>query len=85
MTGEVQEQDKDSALANWECVRRTKRRGGLTGRTLEGEQVEATYVDRDGHVQHAAGMVRRKRRASRWSRAGPTVSARKPPSLAKRT
>jgi hypothetical protein len=30
-------------------------------------------------------MVRRKRRASRWSRAGPTVSARKPPSLATRT
>jgi hypothetical protein len=59
MTGEVQEQDKDSGLANWECVCRTKRRGGLTGRTLEGEQVEATFLDRDGHMQHAAGTVRR--------------------------
>jgi hypothetical protein len=28
-------------------------------RTREGQEVEATFQDRHGHVQHAAGTVRR--------------------------
>jgi hypothetical protein len=36
-----------------------RRRGQLTERTLEAEHVEATFFDRYGHLQHAAGPVRR--------------------------
>jgi hypothetical protein len=61
--GEVKEQDKDSGLVWREVVRqRTPRglgRGVLTEETLEGKQVKAAFLDRLGHVQHAAGIVRR--------------------------
>ena len=60
---EVQPQDKDSGLVWREVVRRRTprglRRGVLTEETLEGKQVEATFLDRLGRPQHAAGIVRR--------------------------
>ncbi len=60
---DVQPQDKDSGLVWREVVReRTPRglgRGVLTEETLEGKQVEATFLDKLGRVQHAAGTVRR--------------------------
>jgi hypothetical protein len=59
MTGEVQEQDKDSGLVERSWVRTTRRRGELTERTLEGEQVTARFLDRHGHSRDAAGTVRR--------------------------
>jgi hypothetical protein len=58
-TGEVRPQDKGSALVEKEWVRRTRRRGELTERTLEGEQVEATFLDQHGQLRHLAGTVRR--------------------------
>ena len=57
--GEVKEQDDRSGLVEREWVRRTKRRGELTERTLEGEQVEATFLDPQGGMHHAVGRVRR--------------------------
>ena len=59
MTGEMQPQDTDSGLVERSWVRRGKRRGELTERTLEGEHVEAAFLDRRGHLQHASGTVRR--------------------------
>jgi hypothetical protein len=57
--GDVKEQDKESGLVERIWTRRSKRRGGLTERTLEGEPVEATFLDPQGGLHHAAGMVRR--------------------------
>ena len=59
MTGEVQPQDNDSGLVERSWTRRSRRRGEFTERTLEGEHVEAAFLDRHGHLQHAAGTVRR--------------------------
>ena len=59
MTGDVKPQDKDSGLVERSWVRRSKRRGEFTERTREGEHVEATFLDRRGHMQHVAGVVRR--------------------------
>jgi len=59
MTGDVQPQDKDSGLVERSWVRTHGKRGRLTERTLEGEHVEATFLDHHGHLQHAAGPVRR--------------------------
>lgn len=59
MTGEVQPQDKDSGLVERSWVRRSKRRGELTERTLEGEPVKVEFMDPQGHVQHASGIVQR--------------------------
>ncbi len=60
--GEVQQKDKDSGLVEREIKRERTPRGKLlpgklTERTLEGQQVEATWQDRQGQVQHAAGKV----------------------------
>jgi hypothetical protein len=55
MTGDMQPQDEDSGLVQREWVRRTRRRGELTWRTL----VEATFLDERGGLHHAAGTVRR--------------------------
>ncbi len=57
--GEVQPQDRDSGLVERSWVRRGGRHGELTEHTLEGKQVEASFFDRNGHVRHAAGLVRR--------------------------
>jgi hypothetical protein len=59
MTGEMTPKDKDSGLVTRSWVRTHGKRGELTERTLEGEQVEATFLDRQGHMKHAAGPVRR--------------------------
>jgi uncharacterized protein YycO len=59
MTGEVQPQDKDSGLVERSWVRTHRKGGQLTERTREGQEVEATFQNRHGHVQHAAGTVRR--------------------------
>jgi hypothetical protein len=60
---DVQPQDKDSGLVWREVVRqRTPRglgRGVLTEKTMEGEQVEAKFFDKCGHVQHVIGEVLR--------------------------
>jgi len=57
--GEVKEQDAGSGLVERNWVRHGKRRGELTEQTLEGEHVEATFLDRHGGLHHAAGTVRR--------------------------
>jgi hypothetical protein len=57
--GAVKEQDSRSGLVERTWVRRGKRRVELTERTLKGEPVEATFLDRHGGLHHAAGTVRR--------------------------
>lgn len=57
---DVQPQDRDSGPVERSWVRRSGQRGELTEKTQIGEQVEATFLDRDGNVQHAAGIVRRR-------------------------
>ncbi len=56
---DVQPQDRDSGLVARSWVRRSARRGELTEKALIGEQVEAAFLDGHGHLQHAAGTVRR--------------------------
>lgn len=56
---DVQPQDRESGLVERSWVRRSRRRGELTEKPLIGERVEAIFLDRDGQVQHAAGIVRR--------------------------
>jgi hypothetical protein len=60
---DVQPQDKDSGLVWREVVRqRTPRglgRGVLTEETLEGKQVEARFINDQGHFQRVVGTVRR--------------------------
>jgi hypothetical protein len=56
---DVQPQDRDSGLVERSWVRRSRRHGELTERTLEGKHVEVTFLDRNGHLQQEAGMVRR--------------------------
>lgn len=55
----IRPQDRDSGLVERSWVRRSRRRGELTEEPLIGEQVEATFLDRAGHLQHASGTVRR--------------------------
>lgn len=57
--GEVKPQDQDSGLVarSWERRHRKDKAGVLTEQTLEGEQVKATWQDRQGHVQQAEGTV----------------------------
>ena len=57
MTGEVKPQDERSGLVEREWVRRSERHGELTERTLEGREVDATWLDRQGHVRRASGTV----------------------------
>jgi hypothetical protein len=59
--GEMQPGDEDSGLVKrrWERKQRGEKAGVLTEETLEGEQVEATFLDRLGHLRRAAGTVRR--------------------------
>jgi hypothetical protein len=57
--GEFKEPDSGSALVAREWVRRAKRRGDLTQRPLEGEPVDATFLDPHGGLHHTAGTVRR--------------------------
>lgn len=59
MAGQLEPQDGASGLVERRWERKSSWAGALTERTLEGEHVEATFVDRHGHVQHAAGIVRR--------------------------
>jgi hypothetical protein len=55
----VQPQDRDSGLVARSWVSRSGRRGELTEKPLVGEHVEAAFLNRHGHLQHAAGTVRR--------------------------
>lgn len=57
--GEVKPQDEASGLVERSWVRQhpKDKAGVLTQQTLEGQPVEATWQDRQGHVQHAAGTV----------------------------
>jgi hypothetical protein len=57
--GEVKPQDETSGLVARSWVRRhpKDKAGVLTQRTLEGQPVEATWQDRQGHVQRVAGTV----------------------------
>jgi hypothetical protein len=57
MSNEVKPQDQDSALVERSWQRKNRRRGVLTERTLEGEEVKAAWLDRRGHLQRAAGKV----------------------------
>ena len=57
--GEVKEQDKHSGLVERSWHHRSRRHGVLAERTLEGKEVTATFLDRHGHLQQAAGTVRR--------------------------
>ncbi|SRR5579883_2326185 len=56
---DVQPQDRDSGLVERSWVRRSRWGGELTEKPLIGEQVEATFLDGDGQLKHAAGIVRR--------------------------
>jgi hypothetical protein len=55
--GEMKPQDETSGLVEREWVRRGKQGGELTERTLEGQEVDATWQDRQGHVRRASGKV----------------------------
>lgn len=55
----VQPQDRDSGLVERSWVRTSRRRGELTERTLEGEEVTASFLDRSGRLQNVAGKVTR--------------------------
>ena len=55
--GEVQPQDAESGLVERSWVRTGRKRGTLTERTLEGEEVTARFLDRHGGLRHAAGTV----------------------------
>jgi hypothetical protein len=57
--GEVKPRDETSGLVarSWERKHCKDKVGVLTERTLEGQPVEATWQDRHGQVQHAAGTV----------------------------
>lgn len=65
--GDVQPQDEDSGLVRSEWVKRVrpdgkrlrKPAGDLRRWTLEGEQVEATWLDRHGGPHRVAGTVNR--------------------------
>jgi hypothetical protein len=57
--GRVREQDKDSGLVERSWVRLSKRHGKLTEHTLEGQPVEAAFLDGEGHPRHVTGPVRR--------------------------
>jgi hypothetical protein len=57
MTGEVRPQDKDSGLVEREWERVSRKAGVPTERTLEGEDVKAAWLDRQGEVRRAAGKV----------------------------
>jgi hypothetical protein len=48
VTGEMKPQDAGSGLVERSWQRRSKRQGERTERTLEGEQVNATFLDRHG-------------------------------------
>ena len=52
MTAEVTPKDEDSGLVERSWTRTHEKGGNLTERTLEGEQVEATFLDRHGHLRH---------------------------------
>jgi len=53
----VQPQDRDSGLVERVWTRKIRGKGEITERTLEGEQVKAAWMDRDGQLHHAAGTV----------------------------
>lgn len=55
----TQPQDRDSGLVERTWVRTSRRRGQLTERTLEGEHVQATWIDKSGKLQRAMGKVTR--------------------------
>jgi hypothetical protein len=62
MTGEVQPQDKDSGLVvrTWtrrEHQKKRRNQGDVTEQTLEGEDVQAAWMDAQGQVRRAAGKV----------------------------
>jgi len=59
MIGKVQPQDTHSGLVERSWERISPRRGRSTERTLEGEQVEATWLDGYGGIQRASGVVKR--------------------------
>jgi hypothetical protein len=59
MAGEVKPQDVDSGLVAREWRRTSRRRGQVTERTMEGEQVRASFLDEQGHVRRVSGTVRR--------------------------
>ncbi|AGA31710.1 hypothetical protein [Singulisphaera acidiphila] len=54
-----QPQDLDSGLVERNWVRTSRKRGMMTERTLEGEDVSASFLDRLGQLQHVAGKVTR--------------------------
>jgi hypothetical protein len=57
MSSEVQPQDQDSGLVERKWQRKNRRGGMLTERTLEGKDVKVAWLDRQGHLQRAAGKV----------------------------
>ena len=59
MSNEVQPQDQDSGLVARIWQRRNRRAGVLTERTLEGKEVSAAWLDRQGQFQRVAGKVMR--------------------------
>lgn len=57
MTGEVKRQGQESGLVERIWVRRSKRHGEMTERTREGQEVKATFLDREGRLRQASGKV----------------------------
>lgn len=61
--GDMKPQDENSGLVNraWQRLvgksGKPDRRGVMTETTLEGEQVEAQWLDEQGQLQHEAGTV----------------------------
>lgn len=55
--GDMKLRDETSGLVERTWTRRGPRQGELIERTLEGEPVEATWMDRQGRVQQAEGTV----------------------------
>jgi len=59
MSNEVKPEDEKSGLVERKWQRKNRRAGVLTERTLEGEEVKAAWLDRQGHLQRVAGKVMR--------------------------
>lgn len=57
MTGEVKPQDERSGLVERRWVRISRRRGELTERTLEGEEVTARFLDDHASPHRIVGRV----------------------------
>ena len=54
--GEIKPQDAGSGLVERSWVRTSRKAGVATERTLEGEHVEAAWVDREGQLRRIAGI-----------------------------